>query len=195
MTTLEYTFRGDNANLIRSIEALLELDAEGALVPHGVGGHARALLSAAAVRLAAQPTDAEVTDAMDTLVAVLNAIGYTEEFAEAHPTLKVSEGVKLFLSEQGHIAYRDALDALLGSYEHLNEVGGAHAQEMLDLNAEKARALLAAPPSKPVDAEAVANEQEAFTHWLIDSGQFGDNYANKMWKGWEARAALDKDSK
>jgi hypothetical protein len=39
-------------------------------------------------------------DAVDTLVAVLNVIGYTEEFAQAHPDLKVSEGVKLFLSEQ-----------------------------------------------------------------------------------------------
>ncbi|WP_322068961.1 hypothetical protein [Paraburkholderia bannensis] len=51
-------FRGDTANLILSIKALLELDAEGALVPHGVGGHRRSLLSAAAVRLAATPSDA-----------------------------------------------------------------------------------------------------------------------------------------
>jgi len=40
---------------VQSIIALLELDAEGALVPHGIGGHARALLSAAASRLAAAP--------------------------------------------------------------------------------------------------------------------------------------------
>jgi hypothetical protein len=39
-------------------------------------------------------------DAMDTLVAVLEAIGYTEEFAESHPSLKVSEGVKLFLADK-----------------------------------------------------------------------------------------------
>ena len=38
------------------------------------------------------------TDLRDTLFAVLRAIGYTEEFAEAHPDLKVSEGVKLFLA-------------------------------------------------------------------------------------------------
>jgi len=44
-------FKGDNAALCRSIEALLSLDAAGALVPHGVGGHARGLLSAAFVRL------------------------------------------------------------------------------------------------------------------------------------------------
>ncbi|MEJ0004413.1 MAG: DUF3850 domain-containing protein [Pararobbsia sp.] len=40
----------------------------------------------------------DANDAMDTLVAVLNAIGYTEEFAKAHPDLKVSEGVRLFLA-------------------------------------------------------------------------------------------------
>lgn len=38
------------------------------------------------------------TDLRDTLFAVLRAIGYTEEFAEANPDLKVSEGVKLFLA-------------------------------------------------------------------------------------------------
>ena len=42
----------------------------------------------------------EQQDHFDTLLAVLNAIGYTEEFAAAHPDLKVSEGVKLFLALQ-----------------------------------------------------------------------------------------------
>lgn len=51
-------FRGDTATLVRNIIALLELDAEGALVPHGVGGHARGLLSAAAARLAVAPAQA-----------------------------------------------------------------------------------------------------------------------------------------
>ncbi|WKZ86290.1 hypothetical protein N5B55_04890 [Ralstonia pickettii] len=46
-------FRGDTSNLIRSIEALICLNDEGALVPHGIGGLARSLLSAAAVRLGA----------------------------------------------------------------------------------------------------------------------------------------------
>jgi hypothetical protein len=53
------TFRGDNNNLVRSIKALLELDAQGSLVPHGVGGHARGLLSSAAARLAALDASAE----------------------------------------------------------------------------------------------------------------------------------------
>jgi hypothetical protein len=48
-------FNGDTPHLIRCIHALLNMDAKGALVPHGVGGHARALLTAAASRLAAPP--------------------------------------------------------------------------------------------------------------------------------------------
>lgn len=60
------TFRGDNAALVSSIKALLALDADGALVPHGIGGHARGLLEAAACRLADQPATIEmVGDPMD----------------------------------------------------------------------------------------------------------------------------------
>jgi hypothetical protein len=44
-------FNGGNAKLVDSIKALLDLDASGSLVPHGVGGHARTMLEAAAVRL------------------------------------------------------------------------------------------------------------------------------------------------
>lgn len=59
-------FRGDDAALVRNITALIELSDDGALVPHGLGGHARALLSAAASRLAihqhaAQPAPAPAT--------------------------------------------------------------------------------------------------------------------------------------
>ena len=46
-------FRGDDASLISNATALLEMDAEGCLVPHGIGGHARGLLQAFIVRLQA----------------------------------------------------------------------------------------------------------------------------------------------
>jgi hypothetical protein len=46
------TFAGDNEHLRRSIAALLALDADGALRPHGIGGHAAKLLTAAYHRLA-----------------------------------------------------------------------------------------------------------------------------------------------
>jgi hypothetical protein len=45
-------FNGDTPHLISCIQALLDLDAAKALAPHGIGGHARALLTAAAARLA-----------------------------------------------------------------------------------------------------------------------------------------------
>jgi hypothetical protein len=44
-------FNGDDGKLIACIEALLSLDAKNALAPHGIGGHARGLLSAAMHRL------------------------------------------------------------------------------------------------------------------------------------------------
>lgn len=40
--------------LIKATEALLALDAKGALVPHGIGGHARTLLTEALSHIAAQ---------------------------------------------------------------------------------------------------------------------------------------------
>lgn len=45
------TFRGGTRQLIDCMRALVALDIEGALVPHGIGGHARALLTSAAARL------------------------------------------------------------------------------------------------------------------------------------------------
>lgn len=45
------TFHGDTAHLIRCIKALLDLDAKGALAPHGIGRHARQPIESAAVRL------------------------------------------------------------------------------------------------------------------------------------------------
>lgn len=48
-------FNGDTNSLIRSIMTLLEVDAAAVLGPHGVGGHSRKLLAAAAARLAAAP--------------------------------------------------------------------------------------------------------------------------------------------
>ena len=49
--TLIDDFRGDLNRLVASATALVELDIEGALVPHGIGGHARGLLSALCIRV------------------------------------------------------------------------------------------------------------------------------------------------
>lgn len=45
-------FRGDSVSLRASILALIQLDDANALVPHGIGGHARSLLASAYHRLA-----------------------------------------------------------------------------------------------------------------------------------------------
>lgn len=49
---LRDTFDGDDAKLIACTEALIGMDVDGVLVPHGVGGNGRALLAALAARLA-----------------------------------------------------------------------------------------------------------------------------------------------
>lgn len=46
-------FQGTDEELIQSAKALLELDASGTLVPHGIGGHARAIILAFIERLPA----------------------------------------------------------------------------------------------------------------------------------------------
>lgn len=56
-TDLSDNFKGSNATLVGAIQALLSLDAANALTPHGVGGHARTLLTAASVRLAAPASE------------------------------------------------------------------------------------------------------------------------------------------
>ena len=45
---------------VASTEALLDLDAKGALVPHGIGGHARTLLEDALTRATTRPVPAPV---------------------------------------------------------------------------------------------------------------------------------------
>ena len=50
-TKIKDEFRGDDANLCRSIKALIELSDAKALSPHGLGGHARKLLAASYRRL------------------------------------------------------------------------------------------------------------------------------------------------
>lgn len=49
----EDSFNGNTDQLLGSAKALLELDAAGALVPHGIGGHARKIINALAARLEA----------------------------------------------------------------------------------------------------------------------------------------------
>jgi hypothetical protein len=62
-------FNGDTAHLCESIEALLWFDDQNALVPHPLGGHAKALLSAAYVRLkATTPGHLELEAAIEAIL-------------------------------------------------------------------------------------------------------------------------------
>ena len=58
-------FKGKDGLLIQSIDSLLEMDAKGILVPHGIGGHARTLLRAAkaAIEQAARTVPEIITTA------------------------------------------------------------------------------------------------------------------------------------
>jgi hypothetical protein len=76
-------FNGDTAHLIRCIEALIALDAAGVLVPHGIGGHAHKLLSAAAVRLANPRTATPWIQDAEEWGNALNDAGWA--FLEACP--------------------------------------------------------------------------------------------------------------
>lgn len=116
-------FRGDNANLIASINALLELDAEGALVPHGIGGHARALLSAAASRLSASIADTAGAKRLETTsenIARDIREGRFPQRSEpqmiaATPAPSVADAPRRFTGEQ-IAALRVAADALVERY-------------------------------------------------------------------------------
>lgn len=54
-------FNGDDAHLLRCVDALLHLDEKKCLFPHGLGGHGRSLLSAAAARLEATTAPASIS--------------------------------------------------------------------------------------------------------------------------------------
>lgn len=88
-------FNGDDAKLIACIEALLSLDAKNALVPHGIGGHARGLLSAAMHRLARrlQPARVPHTDAsVDAMQSKMADLGFVV------PVRVISEGMLAAIS-------------------------------------------------------------------------------------------------
>lgn len=73
---IEDEFNGDNAHLIGSIEALIAMNDKGILVPHGIGGHARTMLAAAAIRLAHTPAPEDhmqgIWDEIGTALALLD---------------------------------------------------------------------------------------------------------------------------
>jgi len=69
-------FNGNDGLLIQCIDSLLEMDAKGILVPHGIGGHARTLLKAskAALEQAAQAEQSAELDALLNAARALDAM-------------------------------------------------------------------------------------------------------------------------
>ncbi|WP_334029003.1 hypothetical protein [Burkholderia orbicola] len=80
MQQLTDDFRGDDAALVRNIQALIDLSDSGALVPHGIGGHARGMLSAAAVRLTSrEPLTTAARDVLAERRRQVEVEGFTPE--------------------------------------------------------------------------------------------------------------------
>lgn len=102
-------FKGDNQHLISCIEALLSLDAKAALVPHGVGGHARAMLSSAAQRLADFD---RVTAERDALQALLTAADERADVLEGL-LLQTNELLYAIQGDPGAVP-SSAIDAMRG---------------------------------------------------------------------------------
>jgi hypothetical protein len=67
-------FRGDTEHLRVCMKALLDMDARGVLVPHGVGGHARKMLSAAYCRLPpTEPAAGKYAALLEALLELISA--------------------------------------------------------------------------------------------------------------------------
>jgi hypothetical protein len=140
------------------------------------------LVAFARALLAAQPID------IDELVHRAWHEGHAAGLARAAQPIDAEPVAHKLLA--GLIDILD--DGLNNAPEHRCYVEGAW-NEALD----EARAYLAAPPSKPVDAEPVVNERHRFDRWFRDgeTAEFWENatplqIANAAWY-----AALDKDSK
>lgn len=75
-TEIEDTFNGDNEHLRASIKALISLNDSDSLVPHGLGGHARALLASSYHRIA--QLERELEDAKSQLVIQLEVYNHQQ---------------------------------------------------------------------------------------------------------------------
>lgn len=181
-------FRGDNANLISNIKALLELDDEKALVPHGIGGHAYKLLEAAACRLAvmpAAPSDAvlQLLNHIEDVVGdedweridhkLWNAV--TAQYATLKPQAEPAAGEQAgavaddsvarlngaVAGLQAAVIFLDQMRKAAKDGEDVTGTGAARdAREWLESAARTLLDTLSAPPAAP-GAAIAAREQEA----------------------------------
>lgn len=114
-------FQGDNTKLCSSIDALLELDARNALVPHGIGGHARTLLEAAAnrIRHAPQPSAPARNPHKELLrqaLAAMTALHSSMQPTETHDGgIAPAAAVRAFVNEHARLLAAENLFAAAAS--------------------------------------------------------------------------------
>lgn len=91
---IQDTFNGDNEHLRSCIKALIQLNDDGCLVPHGIGGHARALLASSYHRIAHLERELE------------------EALVKAREALNRSSGAIPSTATQVHESRQEALTAI-----------------------------------------------------------------------------------
>jgi hypothetical protein len=133
-------FNGDNAKLVSAIEALLELDASGSLVPHGVGGHARTMLEAAAVRLSASKPAAPM-------------IGFTVDCSQRIDDVLPADR-------------RWTIAKAIGLVAEYRNCASGETKEVMQRFADYMRAALAASPAAPSVASAAQPVEQKSTYRL-----------------------------
>jgi hypothetical protein len=100
-------FRGDNTHLKSCINALINLSDDGALIPHGIGGHARELLAACYHRLPGKDVHEALREADAALNQAADLAALTETTDSQHslasrlmmPLEKASSNIRRFLDD------------------------------------------------------------------------------------------------
>ncbi|WPG35353.1 hypothetical protein [Variovorax sp. EBFNA2] len=158
-------FKGDNAHLVRCIQALLNLDARGALVPHGIGSHARDLLSAAAYRLPLVATPAAPSAGVTREFAILVNREACRMFPESRDErIAFGEGARWSAA----LAQQDALVANVraeaGQFE-------AFLDHWVEGTPDPHREILREKARANIDREAGEDLKEAWEAWLAGAAQ------------------------
>lgn len=147
------TFRGDTPHLISCIEALLRLDADGALVPHGIGGHARDLLAAAAVRLAAATIGSHEEAHSRIYDLLLGDDGQAQKEARKYLERSAPELAALLAQpapvQQPHAVPDSVWEALQRLIENAASLGPASQDDALLVAKYRDRARFMAAPVQP----------------------------------------------
>lgn len=91
---IEDEFKGGNAHLCESIKALIKMNDDGILVPHGIGGHARAMLASCYHRLGGEP---EALGMVAGERARQIHRGFTADHDDAHTNREIANAALCYL--------------------------------------------------------------------------------------------------